>query len=101
MRQSGVSEYGLRSSRMKVRFILPVSIRKRFSLLQTIEDIHFGLVRMYVTPYRISWIIFTSDFGNKLYRQIVGIPMDTNCAPLVCSYYFSSVSVAEWPPFGK
>ena len=25
---------------------------KRFSLLQTIEDIDFGLVRIYVTPYR-------------------------------------------------
>ena len=24
-------------------------------------------------------------FGNKLYRQIVGIPMGTNCASLVCS----------------
>ena len=34
---------------------------KSFSLLQTIEDINFGVVRMYVTPYRISWIIFTSD----------------------------------------
>ena len=22
-------------------------------------------------------------FGPKLYRQVVGIPMDTNCAPLV------------------
>ena len=22
-------------------------------------------------------------------------------SPYVCSYYFSSVSVAEWPPFGK
>ena len=22
-------------------------------------------------------------FGNKIYRQIVGIPMGTNCAPLV------------------
>ena len=50
-----------RSSKMKVRFILPVTIRKRFSLLQTIEDIDFGLVRMYVTPYSISCIIFTSD----------------------------------------
>ena len=45
---------------MKVRFILPVTIRKSFSLLQTIEDINFGLVRMYVAPYRISYIIFTS-----------------------------------------
>ena len=50
-----------RSLKMKLRFILPVMIRKRFSLLQTKEDIHFGLVRMYVTPCRISWIIFPSD----------------------------------------
>ena len=47
--------------KMKVHFILPVTIRKRFSLLQTIEDIHFGFVRMYVAHYRIFWIIFTSD----------------------------------------
>ena len=39
-------------------------------------------------------------FGTKLYRQIVGIPMGTNCAPLVgdlflfCyeSYFMTSVS---------
>ena len=30
-------------------------------LLQTIEDINFGHVRMYVTSFRIFWIIFTSD----------------------------------------
>ena len=47
---------------MKVHFILLATIEKRFSLLQTIEDIHFGLVRMYVTHYHIFWIIFTSDF---------------------------------------
>ena len=29
-------------------------------------------------------------FGTKLYRQIVGIPMGTNCAPLVADYsYFA------------
>ena len=26
-------------------------------------------------------------FGNKLYRQIVGIPMGTNCAPLVADLF--------------
>ena len=46
---------------MKIRFILLVTIRKLFALLQTIDDINFGLVRMYVTPYLIVWIIFTSD----------------------------------------
>ena len=43
----------------KVSYTLLVMIRKRFSLLQTIiEDITFGLVRMYVRPYRFSWTIF-------------------------------------------
>ena len=28
-----------------------------------------------------------SRFGTKLYRQIVGIPMDTNCAPLVADLF--------------
>ena len=43
----------------KVSYTLLVMIRKRFSLLQTIiKDITFGLVRMYVTPYRFSWTIF-------------------------------------------
>ena len=26
-------------------------------------------------------------FGNKLYRQIVGIPMGTNCTPLVADLF--------------
>ena len=26
-------------------------------------------------------------FGSKLYRQIVGIPMDNNCAPLVADLF--------------
>ena len=26
-------------------------------------------------------------YGNKLYRQIVGIPMGTNCAPLVADLF--------------
>ena len=27
------------------------------------------------------------SFGSKLYRQIVGIPMGTNCAPLVADLF--------------
>ena len=27
------------------------------------------------------------QFGNKFYRQIVGIPMGTNCAPLVADLF--------------
>ena len=53
------------------KLYLLVMIRKRFSLLQTIkEDITFGLVRMYVTPYRFSWTIFmlglALSYTNKL-----------------------------------
>ena len=60
-------------------------IRKRFSLLQNIiEDIIFGLVRMYVTPYRFFLDNIYIRFGSKLYRHIVGIPMGTYCAP-TCS----------------
>ena len=72
---------------MKVHFILPVTIGKPFTLQQTIEDVHFGLVRMYLTPYRIFSLIFTADLVIQLYRQIVGIPMGTNCAPLVANMF--------------
>ena len=70
---------------MKVHFILPVTIRKRFSLLQAIEDVHFGRVRMYALSYLLDNIYIR--FGNKLYRQIVGIPMGTNCVPLVADLF--------------
>ena len=47
------------SIKWKVSYTLLVMIRKRFSLRKTIiKDINFGLVRMYVTPYRFSWTIF-------------------------------------------
>ena len=46
----------------KGALFLACNDKKAFSLLQTIEDINFGLVRMYVTPCRISLIIFTLDW---------------------------------------
>ena len=30
-------------------------------------------------------------FGTKLYRQIVGIPMGTNYAPLVADFFYSAM----------
>ena len=38
-------------------------------------------------PLFIFWIIFFIRFGTKLYRQIIGIPMGTNCAPLVADLF--------------
>ena len=36
--------------------------------------------------YRLDNIFIR--FGSNLYRQIVGIPMGTNCAPLVADLFF-------------
>ena len=32
--------------------------------------------------------MFYTKFGNKLYRQLVGIPMGTNCVALVADLFF-------------
>ena len=66
-------------------FIWPDMTEKLFSLPPTKVNIHFGHVRMYAMTYPFSWIIFILD--SKLYRQSVGIPMGTNCAPLVADLF--------------
>ena len=68
---------------MKVRIILPVTIRKRFSLLG------YKLWSCQNVCYALSFLLdnIYFRFGNKLYRQIVGIPMGTNCAPLVADLF--------------
>ena len=50
------------------------------------ETIIYGLVRKCVklSPFLDNIYI---RFGSKLYRQIVGIPMGTNCAPLVADLF--------------
>ena len=63
-------------------FIWPVMTEKRFSLPLTKVDIHFGHVRM---SYLLDNIYIS--FGTKLYIQIVGIPIGTNCAPLVADLF--------------
>ena len=46
-----------------------------------------GRVKMYVMrrPFMLDSIFI--QFGTKLYRQVVGIPMGTNCAPLVTDLF--------------
>ena len=48
---------------------------------------HFCHVRMYVTPYPIAWIIFILDMVPNYTDKIVGIPMGTNCTPLVADLF--------------
>ena len=90
---------------MKVHFIFLVTIGKRFSLLQTIDDIHFGLVRLYVTHCRIFWIIFTSDlvisYTDKLlvfrWVQLVSLVADLFlfCDERNCMFYLSTDNQAD------
>ena len=37
---------------------------------------------------KIKTILILISFGSKLYRQIVVIPMGTNCTPLVADLFF-------------
>ena len=43
-----------------------------------------GLVKMYMTFLLDNIFI---QYGTKLYRQVVGIPGGTNCAPLVANLF--------------
>ena len=62
-------------------------IRKRFSLRKTIiEDITFGNQNICEALSFLLDNIYIR-FGTKLYRQIVGIPMGTNCAPFVAHLF--------------
>ena len=40
-------------------------------------------------------------FGSKLYRQIVGIPMGTYCAPLVADFFYSVMRETSYCPFRR
>ena len=42
---------------------------------------------MYVTHYSFLLDNIYIRFGTKLYRQIFGIPIGTNCAPLVADLF--------------
>ena len=56
------------------------------SLLETQNDVNFGLVKTCAALiYRFDNIYIRC--GTKLYRQIVDIPMGTNCAPLVADLF--------------
>ena len=57
----------------------------QFLLLNNLNDINCGHVMCDALHYLLDNIFIR--FGSKLYRQIVGIPMGTNCAPLVADLF--------------
>ena len=57
-----LTERTFKHSKRKIHFILPLTIRRVFSLLRTKEGINFGLFKMYVT------LLFDNNyliFGTK------------------------------------
>ena len=71
----------------KVHLILPVTKDRLSSLLKTQNDINFGLAKNVGEALMYLLDNIYIRFGTKLYRQIVGIPMGTNCAPLVADLF--------------
>ena len=57
------------------------------SRLKSIKGAHYGLARRCVKPSHFFWTIFILDFGPRVYRQVVGVPMDTNCARFVADLF--------------
>ena len=72
---------------MKVHFILPVTKRKRFSLLHTIEDNTLWSCQNVCDALSYLLDNIYIRFSYKLYRQIVGIPMGTTSGPLVADLF--------------
>ena len=62
-------------------------IRKRFSLLQIISGYHLWPCQNVCDALSFLMASIYIRFGTKLYRQIFGIPMGTNCAPLVAECF--------------
>ena len=64
--------------------------RNAFFISDAVRNYNFGLVRKCVKL--LPTLTFLLDniyirFGSKLYRHIIGIPMGTNCAPLVADLF--------------
>ena len=72
-------------SREKALFTLHVMTEMHFLLRKTQKHIMHGHVVCDALTFLMDNIFIR--FGTKLYRQVVGIPMGTNCAPLVADLF--------------
>ena len=69
--------------------MLPVTKDRLSSHLETQNDINFGFWSCQNVCEALIYLLdnIYIRFGTKLYRQTVGIPMGTNCAPLVAHLF--------------
>ena len=70
-------------TREGLRYLACNEKRPLFLHLNNLKDLNCGHVRKFVTLSIIFFENICIRFGSTLYRQIVDIPMGTNCAPLV------------------
>ena len=73
--------------KQKQHFIWLVTENVHFSLLMCTKMINDGPIKKFVKPLFNFWILFLFRFATKVYRQIIGIPMGTNCASLVADLF--------------
>ena len=75
------------------------SIEKALPTLHVMTETYFYLgklkkyyawkitCKIYVMCWAVCWTTFCIRFGTKLYRQVVWMPMGTNCAPLIANLF--------------
>ena len=61
--------------------------KNAFLMLNKVNNISWGHVRKCVNALHYLLNKTFIRFGSKLYRQIVGNPIGTNCAPLVADLF--------------
>ena len=77
-----------RALKTMVHFIWPVMTEKTF--FTSSDQSRYTLWSCQNVCDALSYLLdnIYIRFGTNLYRQIVGIPMGTNCAPLVADLFF-------------
>ena len=77
-------------SREKALLTLHVMTEMHFLLQKTLKKYHAWSCQN--VCYELTFLLdnIFIGFGTKLYRQVVGIPMGTNCAPLVADLFLFS-----------
>ena len=79
-----------------VHFIRPVMTERLFSLPLTKVDIHFVHVRIYATPYHISWIIFILGLEPSYIEKMLE-SRRVQTAPLSwLIYFYTATKEISW-----
>ena len=74
-------------SREKALLTLHVMTEMNFLLQKNLKKYHAWLCQKVCDGLTFLLDNIFIGFGTKLYRQVVGIPMGTNCAPLVADLF--------------